>query len=150
MIKKLVSAWATGSRRGRGRESGLNITTRLQVTRQTLPAVLTSFSRFRAWNRRELNQIERVAKYAVRRAMGMDIYAMREHHVSDEMLYQAAGWNTMADTIRRLTLQWVGHVARMPTTRRPKQMLFGWWAGKASKYRYGVILQPMWLRRIVR
>jgi len=150
MVRKIAKAWSVGSKRGRGRESGLGITTRLQVMKQTVVPVVMSFARSRSWNKKELGQIERVARYAVRRAMGMDIYAMREHHVSDEALYKAAGWNTMADTLRRLTLEWVGHIARMPTSRRPKQMLFGWWAGHASKKRFGVILQPIWLRRVVR
>ena len=118
--------------------------------KQTVVPTITSFARSRAWNKRELWQIERVARYAVRRAMGMDFRAMRDHHISDDMLYKAAGWDTMKDVIRRLSLQWVGHVARMPIHRRPKQMLFGWWAGKASKKRFGVILQPMWLRRVIR
>ena len=29
-------------------------------------------------------------------------------------------------------------------------MLFGWWATRRSKFRYGVVLQPMWLRRVVK
>ena len=150
MVKKIAWAWASRSRRGRGRESGIDTTTKLQIMKQTVVPTLTAFARSRAWNGRQLNQLERVAKYAVRRAFGMDIYAMREHHVSDEMMYKASGWLTMEDTIRRLTLEWVGHVARMPTDRRPKQMLFGWWQNKKSKICLGVIMQPMWLRRIVR
>ena len=140
MVGKIAKAWSIGSDRGRGRNSGLTITTRLQIMRQTVVPVLTSFSRSRSWNKRQMEQIERVARYAVRRAMGMDIYAMQEHHISDEMMYQASGWNTTADTMRRLTLEWVGHIARMPVSRLPKQMLFGWWAGHASKKRFGVIL----------
>ena len=145
MSKKITGAWSLGTRSGRGRTSGLSITTRLDVMRATVVPCITSFARSRAWSKGQLTQIERVARYAVRRALGMDIYAMREHHVSDDMLYQAAGWSTMADTIRRLSMEWVGHVARMPTYRLPKQVLFGWWATRRSKFRYGVVLQPMWL-----
>jgi hypothetical protein len=129
MVRKIAGAWSLGSKRGRGRESGVSIATRLQVMRQAVVPGITSFARSRAWNSKQIAQIERVAKYAVRRAMGMDIYAMKDHHVSDAMMYQASGWNTMADTVRRLTLDWVGHIARMPVTRRPKQMPFwlvGW------------------------
>ena len=139
MSKKKTGAWSLGTRSGRGRTSGLSITTRLDVMRATVVPCITSFARSRAWSKGQLTQIERVPRYAVRRALGMDIYAMREHHVLDDMLYQAAGWSTMADTIRRLSMEWVGHIARMPTHRLPKQVLFGWWASRRSKFRYGVV-----------
>ena len=150
VIRKIAKAWSTGTHKGRGAGSGVRITTRLDLLKQTLIPTITTFARSRAWNKTQLRQVERVARYAVRRAFGMDRLNMQEYHVSDEMLYQASGWNTVTDTIRRLTLQWVGHIARMPLTRRPKQMLFGWWAGRKSKFRFGVILQPIWLRRVIK
>ena len=41
-------------------------------------------------------------------------------------MYEAIGWNTMEETVSMLSLQWLGHVARMPIWRIPKQALFGW------------------------
>ena len=80
----------------------------------------------------------------------MDIHNIQEHHVSDEMFYRAAGWDSISDTTRRITPHWVGHIARMPVTRVPQQMLLGWWAGHQGKNRFGVVLQPIWLRVRVR
>eukprot|EP00973_Karenia_brevis_P032295 4451111-Karenia_brevis.AAC.1 len=62
--------------------------------------------------------------------MGMDIYLMREHHVSGDSMYQAAGWEQVSDIISKQSLAWLGHIARMRIDRRPKQALFGWVAGE--------------------
>ena len=51
----------------------------------------------------------------------MDCYNTRELGVSDNDLYRAAGWEQVQDLIHRQVLVWVGHVARMPEDRLPKQ-----------------------------
>ena len=80
-------------------------------------------------------KLQRVANYAVRRACGMDVYIMQEFHVHDKHMYAAAKWPSIEETVMKLSMQWLGHVARMPTIRVPKQALFGWMAtsgGNAS------------------
>eukprot|EP00969_Alexandrium_andersonii_P096220 4248818-Alexandrium_andersonii.AAC.1 len=64
---------------------------------------------------------QRVANVAVRRAMGMDCQMMTQLDATDAQLYAAAGWESMRELIERQTMVWVGHVARMPLHRLPKQ-----------------------------
>ena len=79
----------------------------------------------------------------------MDIIIMKDLHISDNMLYKAAKWMTFEDQAKRMTLQWIGHVARMPIMRRPKQMLFGWWAGHGGRATFKGTTQARWLVNIV-
>eukprot|EP00959_Pyramimonas_sp_CCMP1952_P014292 302643-Pyramimonas_sp.AAC.1 len=89
-----------------------------------------------------------MANYAARKALGMDIYALQEHHITDEALRKAAGWEEVVDVVSRQSLAWLGHVARMPIERRPKQALFGW-TGPSKQYGAG-ILQTCWLERVLK
>ena len=94
---------------------------------------LTSFCRSRAWSKGEIDKIQRVANYAVRRAFGMDRFIMQEHHVRDKQMYKAAGWDPMITYIQRQSLIWLGHIARMHVDRLPKVALFGWWQGQEGR-----------------
>lgn len=49
------------------------------------------------------------------------------HHVTNSDLRQRWGdVGLMSDHLRTRRLQWLGHVARQPSDRVPKQLLFGW------------------------
>ena len=74
---------------------------------------------------------------------------MAEHGVTDEALYKAAGWEQMKDVIHRQTMVWVGHVARMPTHRLPKQALFGWIGGVLGKQAGVGIVQPRFIQDVL-
>ena len=102
------------------------ISARLQVAKAIVIPKLTTISRTRTWTRKELDAVQRVASYAVRRCMGMDKLNMRALHISDHMLYQAARWDTVEDLVCKHTLHWLGRVASMSIARRPKQVIFGW------------------------
>lgn len=149
VARKTAKAWGVGSKHGRGGNSGLNITSRLQTMKGLLMPTLTGFARSRSWTEGELKQLQRVAKYAVRRCMGMDVWLMRDVHVSDDMMYDMSGWEQVGDIIRRQTLHWLGHVARMPTTRRPKQMLCGWWDTKAIVSHSKSLIYPSWINKVL-
>ena len=110
-------------------------------------SALTASCRSRAWSKKDLGRVQKVANYAVRRCFGMDVWNMREHHVSDAMMYQASNWLSMSDLIMKLSMQWLGHVSRMPTFRLPKQAIFGWVAGRRGGDFGGRVLQSTWLRR---
>ena len=115
----VAKAWGLGSTHGRGRESLTMKETRLKIMKTVVIPSITTFARSRAWTKEQLRQVQRVANYAVRRCMGMDILLMQEHHVSDEMLYAMSGWETMEQLISKHTMWWLGHVGRMPIIRRP-------------------------------
>eukprot|EP00959_Pyramimonas_sp_CCMP1952_P108482 2268382-Pyramimonas_sp.AAC.1 len=63
----------------------------------------------------------------------MDIYALQEHHIADEALRAAAGWEDVVDVVSRQSLTRLGHVARAPIERRSNRALFGW-AGPSKQY----------------
>ena len=93
--------------------------------------------------------MQRVANQAVRKAMGMDCYRMAETGLTDEDLYRAAGWEAMQDVIHRQTLVWLGHVARMPISRLPKQVLVGWVGGQLGRQAGAGILHPRFAQDVV-
>ena len=72
---------------------------RLKVCKAVVKPMITTFGRLRVWSKKEVGQMQRVANYAVRWAMGMDILIMKEHHATDRMMNKA--------------LTWIGHVVRM-------------------------------------
>ena len=150
LARKVAKAWGIGSSQGRGANSGLSISSRLKAMKGTVFPALTTFSRSRSWTEGELKKLQRVANYAVRRAFGMDVLIMYDYRVSDAKMYAAAGWEQVGDNIRRATLQWIGHVACMPTYRRPKQALFGWWADKMPKASSAIKLQSTWNMQVLR
>ena len=104
LARQIAIAWGVGSKHGRGRNSGLNISSRLRCMKGAIIPAITTFARSRAWTKGELAKLQRVANYAVRRAMGMDVINMYDYEINDKMLYKAAGWESMADHIRRATL----------------------------------------------
>jgi hypothetical protein len=148
-IKAVAQAWGREGRFGRGDRSRVSRHVRLTIMKAAvLPTVLT-FCKTRAWTRRQFDSVQRVAHYAVRRVLGLDSYNMQEHHLRDEALYRAVGWDTVTDMVMKHTLVWVGHVARMPITRAPKVALFGWVAGYRPRQHGVGMLQPRWMSDIL-
>eukprot|EP00973_Karenia_brevis_P031786 4386047-Karenia_brevis.AAC.1 len=41
----------------------------------------------------------------------------------------------MDEYVKKMSIRWLGHATRMHVDRRPKQALFGWWAGQRGKSR---------------
>jgi ribonuclease HI len=150
IVRRLAKAWGVGTHHGRGRGSGLSIPTRLQILHACVISAMTSNSRSRPWGQREIGRMQRVANYAVRRAFGMDVYIMQEHGITDAAMYQASGWRTIRDILMKLSMEWTGHVARMPTFRHPKQVLFGWIEGRQATVTGGRVLHHTWCRRGLR
>ena len=132
-IRKTSRAWNRGGDFGRGRGSRLTRTTRLKVMKAVVTPTLTTFGRSRTWIESQIKKLQRAQNYAVRRAMGVTIWDMREHHYSDDDLRKAAGWETVREALQKRTLIWLGHVARMPKERMVKQVLFGWIRWRTKK-----------------
>eukprot|EP00969_Alexandrium_andersonii_P057047 2517064-Alexandrium_andersonii.AAC.1 len=55
----------------------------------------------------------------------------------------------MQDVIHRHTLVWMGHVARMPVHRLPKQVMFGWVGGRLGKQAGVGILHPRFVHDVL-
>ena len=147
-IVKLAKAWALGTSHGRVEHGRLLKTARSQVAKAIVIPILTTFGRSRHWTRRELDAAQRVANYAVRRCMGMDGVNMEEWKIIDKMLYKALKWDSMEDTLCRHT-NWLGHVARMPIYRRPKQVIFGWIANTTATKGWGSMTISRWYVRVL-
>eukprot|EP00974_Lingulodinium_polyedra_P091004 8824472-Lingulodinium_polyedra.AAC.1 len=81
--------------------------------------------------------------------MGLDGYALQEHHITDAEVYAATGWEDVVDLIHRQTLVWLGHVARMPVSRLPKRALFGWVAGTLGRQAGVGVLQPRFVQDVL-
>eukprot|EP00972_Heterocapsa_arctica_P078266 11541557-Heterocapsa_arctica.AAC.1 len=101
--------------------------------RATVPAVLTTFCKTRAWTRYQLSRVQRIANKAVRSCFITRLRDMKRFGISDDKLREVAGWDKMDELVSRYALTWLGHVARMPIHRRPKLLLFGWWDGRRRK-----------------
>ena len=91
---------------------------------------------------KQILRVRQVASQAVRRAMGFDGDRMQELHVTDRELHSASGWDDIETAIRKHCLQWLGHVARMPTRRLPKKVLFGWISCNLGKQSGVEMVQP--------
>ena len=147
-IKSLAKAWSIDTRKGRGIGSKVNINVRLAVTRAITIPGLTTFGRSRKWSKLELKRLQQVANYAVRRCFGMDRFLMQEHHISDAMMYQAAGWERIDEFIKKQAMVFLGHIARMEIDRYPKMALFGWWRGQEGNNKFHAT-QPKFLEKVV-
>lgn len=151
LVRAIAKGWSIGTSHGRGRESGIDIPTRLQVLESCVMGALLFGCRTRGWTGFEVTKMQRVANYAVRRAFGMDTILMEELGLSDASMVKAAQWRTVEDRISRLSLSWLGHVARMPVWRHPKQVLFGFIEGRGgSEERNLRAWHTRWLRTRIR
>lgn len=151
LVRAIAKGWSIGTAHGRGRESGIDIPTRLQVLESCVMGALLFGCRTRGWTGYEVTKMQRVANYAVRRAFGMDTILMEELGLSDASMVKAAQWRTVEDRISRLSLSWLGHVARMPVWRHPKQVLFGFIEGRGgSEERNLRAWHTRWLRTRIR
>ena len=115
----VAKAWSIGTKRGRGTTGRMQTHVKLKIMKAIVRPTLTVFCKSRAWNRMQISKMQKVANYAVRRAMGMDQFRMMEHNIKDIDLCAAARWETIGSEVRRSTLQWLGHAARMSIDRRP-------------------------------
>jgi hypothetical protein len=148
-VRAVSKAWGSEGRFGRGERSKVKRHVRLTIMKAVVMPTVTTFCKTRAWTTRQLDQVQRVANYAVRKALGIDSYNAQEHHLKDLDMYRAVGWDRVVDVVMRQSLAWLGHVARMPISRHPKIALFGWVAGKTPRQHGVGVLQPNWLKEVM-
>ena len=95
--------------------------------RGVIAPTLTTFGRSRTWTRGQVAFLQTPQNYALQRAFGLDRLAMHEYHITNDQLHRAAMWPTIKHTLMSQTLNWLGHICRMPIDRLPKLALFGTW-----------------------
>ena len=149
VTRKMISVSRSWSFRGstiRGRGGSLKRSVRLTIAKAVIIPTALSTARTRAWNSLMITRLDQVVKQSLFKCWGLRYSDLQEYHISYEMLRRAAGWPSTAHLVMRAALTWLGHVARMPVTRRPKQVLFGWWKGRTLKA-HTFVGQARWLER---
>ena len=81
--------------------------------------------------RRDESRIDGFHHSCLRIILGVSRRDQQSDSVTNEELRRRWGKPELLSTcIRKRRMEWLGHIARMPDTRQPKQLLFGW-LGKA-------------------
>ncbi|CAE8679070.1 unnamed protein product [Polarella glacialis] len=102
---------------------------RVKIMKASIMPTLSCFGRTRYWSPQLITEIQRIVNRAARSCLGVSRRDMQKYHIHDNTLCAMAQWEPFYNTMGRQSLLWLGHVARMPKERRPKQALFGWWEG---------------------
>lgn len=126
------SAWlqGRGSHRNKRRVS---FSVRIKVMKTVVKGVLGSFSKTRAWQTHHLDRAQKVINTAIRRCLNVRLGMMHQHGLSNRILSNLAQWESFEDTVRRATLIWAGHVARMSVSHPQKAVMYGWMSGALPK-----------------
>ena len=147
---RITRAWMMGARGSRSSvKERLARTTRINVMKAGVVPTMTAFCKTRAWSAYALAQVGLVERRALRAAFGITMKEVREHKIRHDRLYKAACWLPIDKVIKRETLRWMGHVARMKKDRLPKIALFGWRKGVDPKVGtwYG---QERWMKNVLK
>jgi ribonuclease HI len=142
----LKSSWGAA---GGKRVKRVNRSTRLRVLKAMITPILTTFCKTRPWTKKHIAKLSKVQGLAVRMGYGITQHTMRTHHLRHNELYKAAGWTSIEILIKRHTLMWLGHVARMHPTRLPKLTLLGWAEG-GTYNRGGGKTQISWIKEVLK
>jgi hypothetical protein len=73
----------------------------------------------------QMDRLDKFYMQCVRWICRVNRYILMEHHVSSAELLQRCGFQPLRTVIISTVIRWLGHVARMPNSRLPKQLLFG-------------------------
>ena len=77
--------------------------------------------------RRDEDRLDRFHYQYVRAILGVSCMNQETDHITNsELRVRWGNSDLLSDILRRRRMQWLGHVARMPDDRLPKQLLFGW------------------------
>ena len=77
--------------------------------------------------RRDEHRLDAFHHQCLRILLGVSRWDQELQHISNGELRKRWGDSDLLfDVLRRRRLQWLGHAARMPSERLPKQVLFGW------------------------
>ena len=127
-IQKLgwvASSWGQGKGTHRNKRR-VKFSVRVRVMKTVVKGVLSSFSKTRAWQSHQLLRCQKVINKAIRRCLGVRMGMIHHAGLSNSVLHKLTQWESFENMVRRATLMWVGHVARMSIHQPQKAMMFGW------------------------
>ena len=127
-------AWLRGRTKHYAR-TDINVSTRVKVLKAIIKGTLMalmSFARTRAWQTNQIKRMQGVIHIAIRRCLGYRLRDLRKAGITNEVLRNLAQWEKFDTAVRRASLLWLGHVARMPVEALQKQVLFATASGKAK------------------
>ncbi|CAE7261281.1 unnamed protein product [Symbiodinium sp. CCMP2592] len=130
-VVEISGAWLRG-RTKQYKRKDLSTSTRIRVLKSVVKGTLMSFSRTRSW---QTNQISRMQDMAIRRSLGYRLKELRQAGITNEVMRNLVQWEKFDSAVRRASLLWLGHVARMPAESPQKQIMFGWVEGHKAKMR---------------
>lgn len=130
---RIAKRWGRKQTNANKDKCRLRRSVRLKLMRSMVEPKAFRFCKTRRWLKSEVVTLQRALNYAVRRCFNLHPEVMQKYGISDKMLFEAAGWDPAEIVLRRQCLLWLGHVARMPITRKAKQALFGWIGGQKHK-----------------
>ena len=130
----VASAWSKG--RGAHRnKTRVKYSVRIRVMKAVVKGVLFSFSKTRAWQQNHLQRAQKVINLAIRRCLGVRLDLLRSQGLNNTTLQHLVQWEGFESAVRRTTLMWVGHVARMSLEKPQKLAMFGWIDGNHARPR---------------
>ena len=89
--RQVAKMWSREGKWGRGNDSKGARTVRLKIMKCMVFNTVLSLGRSRVWTRRQMQSVQRVLNYVVRRVMGMDTYGLHEWSLRDFDLYHSVG-----------------------------------------------------------
>ncbi len=127
-----ASAWTQGRGAHRNKRR-VRFTVRIKVMKTVVKGVLGSFSKTRGWQMNHLQRAQKVINMAIRRCLGGRLGSLHRQGLSNTILQHLTQWEFFETMVRRATLMWVGHVARMTVDQPQKAIMYGWLQGAKAK-----------------
>ncbi|CAJ1396225.1 unnamed protein product [Effrenium voratum] len=131
-VGRISKAWTHGKGAHRNRYR-VKFSVRIKVMKAVLKGMLGSFARTRAWQVSQITRVQKIVNLAIRRCLGIRLGMLRGYGLSNDILSNMAQWEQFESLVRRSTLMWIGHVARMEHMQPQKAIMFGWLDGASAK-----------------
>ena len=133
-IEEISAAWTRGKAAKRIKHH-LKKSVRVKVLKAAVKGILLTFSRTRAWQTNQVHRMQNIVNFSIRRVFNARIQDLRRQGLTNAVMRRMVQWETFESAVRRSSLMWLGHVARMTTLQPQKQILFGWIEGTKAKQR---------------
>ena len=109
------------------KDRGLSITTKRHVYQACVLSVLLYGSECWVPLRRHLKRLNSFHHRCIHTILGITNKQQWDQHITSEATRTLWGdTETVTSKVAKRRLEWIGHLARMPDDRIPKQSLFGW------------------------